>query len=468
MSTSTAVRIEGLLSSPVQLSSLLDALPFGVMLLDADRRTLMINGAAETIIGLRREEARGLPCSDVLRSNLCQRDCPVLRARDLGDSVSEAGDIINRQRQKVPLRFTASPLKDSSGRDVGFLETMEVLHPPREIDRTLGESFGFGRILGRSAKMQELFRVLPTVVQSDASVLLTGETGTGKDVVAEAIHQASSRATAPFIKVNCGALSEALLESELFGHKKGAFTGAVADKPGRFALADKGTLFLTEIGDLPVQLQVKLLTFLDDQVVYPVGGTKGLQTDVRVIAATHRHLEGMVRDGQFRADLLFRLKVVQLHLPPLRERGGDVRLLVDHFLARFCSRLGKEVKGFSEEARQKLLTYPYPGNVRELRNVIEYAVNVCGEDRIGPEHLPSYLFDAAVNGLEEERSDSVPPVVSDSPREHVSGTSWSEVERQLILDALAKVKGRRGEAAKILGWGRSTLWRKIKRYGLAG
>jgi len=462
-----SARIEGLFRSSIPLSSVLDELIVGVMLLDLEKRIMFMNQSMGVLTGYSREEVQGLPCCDVLRSNFCNLQCPATETRDNETRALRTGNIINRQREKIPVRMSTSLLKDTAGEVVGFLEMVEDLRAYQELGKTLQDTSGFGNILGRSQKMEEIFQVLPVIVQTDSAVLITGETGTGKDVVAEAIHQASARAGESFIKVNCGALPETLLESELFGHKKGAFTGAVSDKPGRLTLAHQGTLFLTEIGDLPLTLQVKLLTFLDDQVVYPLGSPRGIQADVRIIAATHRDLERMVKEGQFREDLLFRLKVMQLHLPPLRERAEDIGLLTDHFLAGFSSRFGKRIQGVSEQVRQKMLSYSYPGNVRELRNIIEFAVNICQGEEILPDHLPAYLFTSESN--DREKPESVPPVVARARAAGQGGdpgVNWPALERQLIVDALIQAKGRRNQAARILGWGRSTLWRKMKQYGL--
>ena len=254
----------------------------------------------------------------------------------------------------------------------------------------------------------------------------------------------------------------------MFGHQRGAFTGAVGDKPGRIRVAHKGTLFLTEIGDLPVSLQVKLLSFLDDKVVYPLGGTKGVQADVRVVAATHRNLEQMVREGTFREDLMFRLNVVRLSLPPLRERGQDILLLMDHFLKLFSARFEKKINGLAKQVRTLLSGYAYPGNVRELRNIIEYATNICQEEEIGLQHLPSYLTGTTPEPSSMNRPAGGP---SEPPAKAPASTiktddSWQSLERQMILEALVEAKGRRSVAAEILGWGRSTLWRKMRIYGL--
>lgn len=459
--------IADLFDRSITLSNLLDKLPLGVMILDANRKIRMVNRAMEALTGFERDKILMIPCSSVTRNNLCHHHCPVREAGNTGESVTYEGDIINRARRRVRVRVTADPLRDPSGRIVGFLETYEDISLIEEQGGRTRQDYGFGNILGRSPKMEMVFRLLPVIAQTDSSVLITGETGTGKDLVAEAIHEASDRARGPFIKVNCGALPESLLESELFGHQKGAFTGAATDKPGRIRLAHNGTFFLTEIGDLPLPLQVKLLTFLDDKVVYPLGGAKGFHADVRVIAATHRNLESMVREGMFREDLLYRLNVVRVQLPPLRERGGDVHLLMDHFLKHFSSRFSKKIEGYSEQARRVLLGYAYPGNVRELRNIVEYAVNICREGGIRAEHLPDYLLQGSETALQAPvQPDPAPTSQTIAPAAPSGEMSWPAVERRLIMDALIRAKGKRSKAAEILGWGRSTLWRKMKQYGL--
>jgi two-component system response regulator AtoC len=353
---------------------------------------------------------------------------------------------------------------------VGFLETVEDVSLLRKLNETTSHAYKFNNIIGRSPEMEKIFQILPSLAQSDSSVLITGETGTGKDMVAEAIHQSSNRAKGPFVKINCGALPETLLESELFGHRKGAFTGAVENKPGRFQLAHNGTLYLTEIGDLPLSLQVKLLTFLDDKEVFPLGSVKGVIANVRIIAATHRNLEQRVNDNRFRKDLLFRLNVIRLHLPPLRDRQGDVQLLLDHFLNTLSSQLGKQKHGLSRKSLKSLLSYSYPGNVRELRNIIEYAVNICGDRQIKPKHLPTFLMDA---GRVDVRADaqSTPSRLSfktegSNPMHLESHQNWPDIEKQMIIEALVRASGRKNKAAVSLGWARSTLWRKIKQYGI--
>ena len=376
------------------------------------------------------------------------------------------GNIINRSRQKISIRSTVAPVKDSTGRIVGFIETVEDVTTLQEATHSLRQDYGFGRLLGRSPQMEELFKLVPVIAGTDSSVLITGETGTGKDALAEVIHEASDRADGPFIKINCGAVPETLLESELFGHKRGAFTGAVGDKPGRIRLANGGTLYLTEIGDLSLSLQVKLLTFLDDKVVYPLGGTKGVRADARVIAATHRDLENMVNQGDFRQDLLYRLNVVRMELPPLRERTQDIGLLLDHFLKTFAARFGKKVDRLSPTVQDLLLGYHYPGNVRELRNIVEYAANICGETEIGPDHLPAYLLDSVSPSGQASPARSSQATPAGDVQADTRGLNWAEIERNLIVDALVRAKGKRTKAAEMLGWCRSTLWRKMKQYQL--
>jgi PAS domain S-box-containing protein len=461
-------KIAGLFDHPLALPSFLDEIPLGLAVLNTNRQIVLFNRTLEGLTGYARQEIKGIPCAYILRSNICLENCPALSIQDSADAVCMEANIINRDRQKIPVRITTSVIRDIHGRIMGYLEAVEDIRLLKSLNGKTEQAYAFGQVIGRSPQMERIFRVLPVIAQSDSSVLITGETGTGKDFVAEAIHHGSQRGKNPFIKVNCGALPETLLESELFGHQKGAFTGAVENKPGRFRLAHNGTLYLTEIGDLPLSLQVKLLTFLDDMVVFPLGGTKGFQVNVRVIAATHRNLGLMVREGRFREDLLFRLNVVRLHLPPVRERGDDIRLLLDHFMRSYLTRLKKHIKGFSSKALRLLLDFTYPGNVRELRNIVEYAVNICEEDLIMLKHLPAYLTDPNDRDwdrVEEKKESRILSASALQPKEPEK--DWASAEKTMIMDALLKFRGSRSRAAESLGWGRSTLWRKMKCYGLS-
>ena len=472
MNASQELQIKGLFPFPIDLPSLTDEIPLGLVVLDTDRRIVLINRAFEAISGFSAGDASGLLCFNILRSRLCVQKCPLKEMDASSEAVCIETDMINRERERIPVLINLAPIKDTQGKLTGFLETVEDLRPLKEVDAKTRQAYGFRHIIGKSREMTRLFKTVPLVAQNDSAVLITGETGTGKDMLAEAIHQASNRSKGPFVKINCGALPETLLESELFGHQKGAFTGAVENKPGRFRLAHNGTLYLTEVGDLPPALQVKLLTFLDDKVVYPLGSTKGFQANVRVVTATHRNLEMMVKERTFREDLMFRLNVVRLHLPPLRERGDDIRLILDHFLNVFASRFRKDIKKISKRALQILLDYSFPGNVRELRNIVEYAVNICPKGHIQPAHLPAYLMDSksqnALSALDETEPSDRPTSRIKPNIETGEQKTWASMERDIIMAALVKAGGRRNRAADILGWGRSTLWRKMKQYKIDG
>ena len=457
---------------PRGVLEILNGIPHGAALLDAEFRLLAMNGRLEALTGHASEDVRGIPGDHVLRSRSSHRGPSLGEAVRTRAPVTVESDVIGADRRRVPVRITASPLgqPDSSPRSI--LLFVEDVSSGREGGSPDGAPAAPG-LLGVSPRMQGVLELVPVMARTDATLLVTGETGTGKDLLAEAVHRASRRAKAPFIKVNCGALPESLLESELFGHARGAFTGAHADKPGMFRLAQGGTIFLTEIADLPLPLQVKLLTALDDRAFYPLGSSKKVEVDVRVIAGTHRDLEDLVARGRFRQDLFFRLNVLAVRLPPLREREGDVRLLADHFLEQLSKRVGKAVKGFSPEAATVLDRYAYPGNVRELRNIAEYAVSLCRDGWIRPEHLPDYVVRGAVSspsqvlaGDPAQGRGEGPVRPGGRPGGLPPKATWADVEKQLILEALLECRGNRGEAASRLGWGRSTLWRKMRRHGL--
>ena len=458
-----------ILTSRIDLHHFLNNIAVPYLVLDADRTALFANRSFEALTGFPADRCQGVPCRHITRCRVCMEGCPALQLEAEGEPVTVKTDMINFNRKRVAVKMVISPIKDNSGKAAGFIETYYDISCAEDSGAAPESSYSFRGIVGRSSQMEKIFDILPVLAQSDASILITGETGTGKDKVAEEIHNASPRSEEPFIKINCGALPETLLESELFGHTKGAFTGAVDNKPGRFRLAHNGTLYLTEIGDLPLALQVKLLTVLDDGAVFPLGGNKRIPVNVRLIAATHRNLEEMVTDGRFRQDLFYRLNVARLHLPALRERNGDVRLLLDYFMHLYVSKSGKQCTGFSDEALEILAAYHYPGNVRELSNIMEYAVAVCDGETIGADHLPSYLKEIPI---EHDSRPEIPEKTEEVVyREKTVPTgegvaSWKSMEKQMIMDALVKTGGHRGKAASLLGLGRSTLWRKMKQYGI--
>jgi two-component system response regulator HydG len=320
--------------------------------------------------------------------------------------------------------------------------------------RQLDERFGFEGLVGHSPAMKRVFDILRQVSSTTATVLVLGESGTGKELIARAVHNNSNRKDGPFVAVNCAALSEGLIESELFGHMKGAFTGALSAKEGRIVYADGGTLFLDEVGDMPLSTQAKLLRVLETREVLPVGGNQTRKVDVRLVAATNRDLKAMAKRSEFREDLLFRLQVVTLVLPPLRERTGDVPMLIDHFISELSAQHGRSVRGISPEARTLLVRYDWPGNVRELRNVVENMVLLARGEVLGPEDVPESVHEHKGDG---KRAGGF----------ELAGRSMAEVERALIQANLSLAEGNREKAAKILGMGERTLYRKLKEYGLS-
>ncbi|EGB14194.1 PAS modulated sigma54 specific transcriptional regulator, Fis family [Pseudodesulfovibrio mercurii] len=449
------------LSNKQGLAALLDVLPLGVAIMDRDGTLLAVNRNYESLTGVTGEQVLGIRCLHALRSDYCMRSCPVLGGWTDKRTRTVEANIINREREKVSVHLTLAPLVAEDGSIRGVIETL-MPASVHALDEIVSGVSGLGELVGRSPEVRKIFAMTPSIAQTDSPVLITGETGTGKDMLAEEIHKESDR-DGPFVKVNCGALPVPLLESELFGHVKNALPGADHAKPGRLRMAHGGSLFITEIGDLPLPLQTKLLAYMDDHAVRPIGSTKVVHTDVRIMAASHYDLEDMVRHKRFRRDLLYRLNVIRLHLPPLRERGEDLLLLQDHFLKMFQVRYGKKVDRFSKNVETLLRSYEFPGNIRELRNLIEYAVNFCDTNVVRMRHLPGYLL----HGPNLPENLSVPPrpveagAVRAAPPER-----WEDVQRKMILEALVKTGGRKTKAAELLGWGRSTLWRKMKHFGI--
>jgi transcriptional regulator with PAS, ATPase and Fis domain len=350
----------------------------------------------------------------------------------------------------VPIRVSTAILRDAKGRAIGGVETFQDLTQVEELRKELEASYTFADIVGRSAAMRDVFRILPQIAESDSTVLVQGASGTGKELVARAVHNLSRRARKPFVAINCGALPDTLLESELFGYCAGAFTGARRDKPGRFALAKGGTLFLDEIGDVSPAMQVRLLRVLQERRFEPLGAVESVAADVRLIAASNKDLAGQVRQGTFREDLFYRVHVIRIDLPPLRDRREDIPLLVDHFVARLNRLQGRDLAGVTDEVRARLLQYDFPGNIRELGNIIEHAFVLCPAGLIEMRHLPPELRET---GKDPE-----------SPFRQV--LSLQQMEAALIEDALRRQGGNRRAAARELGIDESTLYRKLKAMGI--
>jgi sigma-54 dependent transcriptional regulator, acetoin dehydrogenase operon transcriptional activator AcoR len=429
------------------LANVVDSLQEGIIAHDLKRKVFLFSKSAERITGVARSAIVGRDCHDLFQPRLCGEACVFCD----GDQPSGAstgstytarflsGDGSHR------LHVTRLPLTDEQGATIGALATFTDTTKIDELERRLGETESFSGIIGRDHRMLEIYNLIRDLADNDFPVVVSGESGTGKELVAAAVHNESLRRDRLFVPVNCGALPEGTLESELFGHVKGSFTGAIRDKKGRFELADKGTLFLDEIGDLSLPMQVKLLRVLQEGVFEPVGSETSRKVDVRVICATHRNLKEMVARGTFREDLYYRLAVVPIEMPPLRERRNDIPLLARHFLEKTTSRLARGTMAFSDDTLSILMNYAWPGNVRQLQNAIQYALIKCRSATIMPEHLPPELPAATyvTTGVTH-----IPGKVGRRPK-----LSDDVVER-----ALVKAGGNKAKAARLLGVGRATLY----------
>jgi PAS domain S-box-containing protein len=426
---------------------ILDSIADGVFTVDKEWRITTFNQAAEAITGVSRDDAVGRSCCDVFRSSICETACALKETMQTGlPIVNKALYILDVEGRRIPISISTAILRDETGKVIGGVETFRDLSTVEELRKELKERYTFADIVGRSRPMQKLFHHLRQVADSDSTVLIEGGSGTGKELVARAIHNLSPRHSKPFVTLNCGALPDTLLESELFGYKAGAFTDARKDKPGRFALAEGGTIFLDEIGDISPAMQARLLRVLQERVFEPLGGVKQVKMDVRIVAATNKDLRKLVRKGAFREDLYYRVNVFRLELPRLRDRREDIPLLVAHFITKFNRLQNKSIAGVSEEVMAILMEHDFPGNVRELENIIEHAYVLCRSGLIEVRHLPPRL------------------------REKESRGSWvgrtritlKELEAIHISDALRRHGGNRTAAAKELGINPSTLFRKIK------
>lgn len=435
----------------VPCCTVLESISDGVFTVDFEKRITFFNRAAEIITGFKSEEAIGQYCFDIFRADICQAKCPIDAAIGGHPQISVHARIIDKSGEQRPVCINSALLKSPQGETLGGVETFRDLSEIERLKREITRSFTNEDIVGNHPKIREILSLLPDIAESDSPVLIEGPTGSGKELFARAIHNLSPRKEYPFIAVNCAALPETLLESELFGYSKGAFTGALKNKPGRFLLANKGTLFLDEIGTTLPTFQADLLRVLEDGEFMPLGETKSLKVDVRVVAATNVDLKKLVLQGRFREDLYYRLNVVKINLPSLRERKEDIPLLIDHFIQKFNLLKGRMIRGIAPDALSFLMDYSFPGNIRELENVIQYAFIRCKSDLIAMEHLPAELFEKAADQKE---------LLSDLP------TPPHPKEAEQIRSLLNRYGGNRLKTAKALGISRSTLWRKIKKYSL--
>lgn len=432
-------------------SLILESISEGVFTVDEQWRITSFNRAAEEITGVNRNEAIGKPCSEVFRASMCETNCALQETlQNRTPIVNRTGFIINAQGQRVPISVSTAVLLDPNGHMVGGVESFRDLSIVEQLRKELESRFQLGDMVSRNETMRQLFDILPQVAESLSTVLIQGETGTGKELLARAIHELSPRRKKPFIAVNCSAIPETLLESELFGYKAGAFTGANRDKPGRFSLAHGGTLFLDEIGELKPDLQVRLLRVLQERSFEPLGATKSEHVDVRLLAATNIDLAARVREKSFRQDFYYRINVIRLDLPPLRERKEDIPLLVEHFVDRLNRLQGKAVTGLSPDVLPLLMAHDFPGNIRELENMIEHAFVLCRNGMINAHHLPGPI--------------GTQPVSSQQP--HDRKAALQALERQTIVDALKRNHNNRLATSKELGMHKSTLFRKMKSLGV--
>ncbi|HOW57784.1 MAG TPA: sigma 54-interacting transcriptional regulator [Smithellaceae bacterium] len=425
---------------------ILDSIADGVFTVDQDWLITSFNRAAEKITGVAREEAIGQLCKDVLKADICEKSCCLRSTMKTGEPiVNKKVQIIDANGRRFPISISTALLRDKKGVLLGAVETFRDISVEEDLRKAIKGKYYFSDIISKNHQILQLFDIMPDIAESASTVLIEGESGTGKELVARAIHNLSQRKRQPFIAVNCGALPDALLESELFGYRAGAFTDAKKDKPGRFHLAENGSLFLDEIADITPAMQVKLLRVMQEKTFEPLGSTRSVEHNVRIIVATNKNLEELVRQEKFREDLFYRINVFKIKLPPLRERMEDIPLLCEHFIDRFNTIQKKNITGISDDAMTVLMSYNYPGNIRELANIIERAFILCKNGLIENKHLPESLFTAAEKNSDNDK-----------------GISLKNLEKTYFLKALEQNGWNCPQTARQLGIHKSTLYRKIK------
>jgi PAS domain S-box-containing protein len=438
-------------SVPTPTEAILESISDGVFTVGLDWRVTSFNRAAEEITGVPRSEAIGRRCSEVFRSSMCGADCALQQTLKTNKPIiGKSGFIIDAKGERTPISVSTAVLRETDGRVIGGAETFRDLSELEALRRELEGRFRVGDLVSRSPLMQRVFEVLPAIAVSPSTVLVLGETGTGKELVARTVHDLSLRCKGPFVAVNCGALPDTLLESELFGYKAGAFTGAQRDKPGRFAIARGGTLFLDEIGEISPALQVRLLRVLQERTYEPLGATRSESVDARIIVATNRNLTEQTRRGAFREDLYYRINVVRVELPPLRRRKEDLPFLVEEFIRRFNRLHRKSITGITGEALSLLMAHDWPGNVRELENVIERSFILCSAGLIDIAHLPEEL---TARGGSSPASTSIQ-------------SAHNLLDARCLQLALERNGFNRLAAARDLGIHKTTFFRKIKKLGI--
>ncbi len=434
---------------------ILDSLGEGLFTVDKDFRIQTLNRAAERLLGIQREKVLGDFCKNIFRTPRCYDECPIQKVLESGKNVFDLeSEVTHATGRKIKVKLNAAVIRDENDEPIGGVISFRDMSHLEEIHKNLISRTNFHGIIGSHKSMQEIYDLIEEVADSDSSVLIQGESGTGKELIANAIQKTSKRRDKPFIKVNCSVFPPDLLASELFGHVKGAFTDAVKDRIGRFELADGGTIFLDEIAEMPLQMQVQLLRVLQEGTFERVGESITRKVDVRIIAATNKDVRKEMLAGRFREDLYYRLNVIPIYVPPLRERKCDIPHLVRFFIQKFSMITGKKIKEIDDEAMDLLLNYSWPGNVRELENTIEYAFARTKGQIIHASKLPPNVRLNTACYFDKAQEDFEKPMPAETS------------EARLIRQTLEKVKWNRSKAAEILGMGRTTLWRKMRHYGL--
>ncbi|MBF0210955.1 MAG: sigma 54-interacting transcriptional regulator [Desulfamplus sp.] len=453
---------------------IIEAVHDGVMIVNSKGKIIVANSTAQLMTGYTEKELQGKSCRTlnctgciIIGKGEGKLWCGLFSRGIIRDKKCQ---IVNKQNRAVQIVKSASVLYDDNGDIVGAVETLKDIsdnvryqNELISLKKTYMLDDGFHGIVGKSPVMQSLFEVIENVAASDTPVMILGKSGTGKELVARAVHETGLRNGKPFIKVNCAALNENLLESELFGHVKGSYTGADRNRIGRFEAAHGGSIFLDEIGDIPMSTQVKLLRVLEEKKIEKVGDNVSIDVDVRIITATNRDIESLVRAKKFREDLFFRINVFPINCPPLAARYEDIPIIIQHFIEVNVKKTGKNILGFSPEAMQQMMRYQWPGNVRELRNAVEYAFVLCHGSIITPEHLPDKILHS------EDIRELYKNICEQTHQKQWVKRQKSESiedEKKRVLQSLIKSNGNQSKAADLLGISRVTIWKKIKKYGI--
>jgi two-component system, NtrC family, response regulator HydG len=455
-----------------QWRHIIESVADGIIIVDAKGYFIAANQTAQLITGYTEEELKGQSCR-ILNCTGCkivgegegEKWCKLFSDKVIREKKCV---ITNSSDMAIPIIKNATVLYNEKNEIVGAVETLKDIsenvnykNELASIKRMYEVEDGFHGIIGRTPIMHSLYEHIESVASLDTPVMILGESGTGKEMVAKALHETGNRASKPFIKVNCAALSENILESELFGHVKGAYTGAESDRIGRFEAAHNGTIFLDEIGDIPLSVQIKLLRVLEEKMIQRVGTNKSIPIDVRIITATNKDLEKMIEQGLFREDLFFRINVFPLICPPLNQRKDDITLIIQHFIDLHAGKTGKNILGFTPKAMRLMVAYSWPGNIRELRNSVEYAFVLARGKSIGPEHLPPKIVNFRHPDIESEQILKNKDIskVRDSIKVGMS-------EKEKLIDALQQADGNQSKAGEILGVSRVTVWKRIKKHGI--